>query len=178
MTIPSQLYNPRNDHFVDQQDKLTPQAWAYLTSLQGGLSTVDLAEQVTGILQSANGGTGSSALTFPTAGQVVTTTAPVTAVELTVSHGVTPDSGGIKHKRLTTGAIGASSSAVVAVAWTSPFVDGNYTVAASVLDGTASSAALSVVHIEIQTASQVQIRVQNTSAGTLTGVLHVIALHD
>jgi len=97
---------------------------------------------------------------------------------LTVTTGVTPDGGGLKHGRVTTGSIGAGVSAVVTLTWTTAFADANYTVNASVLNSTAATASLKIVHIETQTAAAVTVRVENTSAGALTGTLHVIAIHD
>lgn len=97
---------------------------------------------------------------------------------VTVNTGVVADGGGLKHARVTTGSIGAASSALVTVTWTTAFADTNYTVVASVQDSTAAILSLTVVHIETKTAAAVEVRVQNTSAGSLTGTLHVIAMHD
>ncbi len=97
---------------------------------------------------------------------------------VTVNTGVASDGGGLKHDRVTTGSILAGTSALVTVAWTTAFTDANYTVVASVQDSTAATSALAVVHIETKTAAAVQVRVENTAAGDLTGTLHVIAMHD
>lgn len=98
--------------------------------------------------------------------------------QFSVNTGYLPDAGGLKHSRISTGSISAGSSALVTVTWGTAFADANYTVVCSVLDTTAASLALSVVHIESQSASAITVRVQNTSAGALTGTLHVIAIHD
>lgn len=97
---------------------------------------------------------------------------------LTVTTGVVSDGGGFKHARVSTGSIAASSSAAVTVTWTTAFADANYTVAAAVEDSTASSLSLSDIHIESKTASATVIRVINNSLDSLTGTLHVIAVHD
>jgi hypothetical protein len=86
--------------------------------------------------------------------------------------------GGLKHVRQTTGAVGANSNALVTITWASAFIDANYTVSASVVDATTSSAALKVTHIESVTSTAVTVRVENTSSGALTGTVNVIAMHD
>lgn len=86
---------------------------------------------------------------------------------------------GLKAQRVTTGAIGAGASAVVTVIWGGvAFPDANYTVIASVEDSTASTAALSVVHVETKVVGSVGVRVVNNAAGPLTGTLDCIAVHD
>lgn len=92
--------------------------------------------------------------------------------------GVLPDSGGIKHARVTTGPISGAATALVTVTWGTAFADANYTVSASVVDATTSSLSLSVVHVESVTASAVTVRVINNAVGELTGLVHAIALHD
>jgi len=67
---------------------------------------------------------------------------------------------------------------LVTVTWTTTFADANYSVTAAVVDATTSSLSLSVVHVESITASAVTVRVLNNAVGSLTGVLHVIAVHD
>jgi len=187
---PSTLFLDRQNPQVGRDGKLTDQFWNYLTQIQAGLGTIDLAAQVIGILPSANGGTGHNNLGFTITGAttavfqgtgtqtLVATTSPITAVELTVSQGVTPNSGGIKHSRITTGSVVGGGSALITVTWPTPFADASYTVVATVVDPTASTSALSVVHIESQVAGSVTVRVQNTAVGSLTGTLNLIALHD
>jgi hypothetical protein len=85
---------------------------------------------------------------------------------------------GIAHQRVTTGSINAGASALVTLTWTIPFGDANYTVQASVVDATAAAAALRVVHVESISSSAAIVRVENTSAGSLTGTLHVMGMHD
>lgn len=100
------------------------------------------------------------------------------AQKFDVKSGYLPDAGGMKHSRVTTGSITAGSSALVTITWSTQFADANYTANCSVVDSTASTLALSVVHIETQNATTLAARVQNTSAGSLTGTLHCIAIHD
>lgn len=203
---PNQLYLDSQAVFTNNGGVLTKYAWAYLNGLQVSLTTVDLTSQVTGVLPPSNGGTGvnngsklltlggnlttsgafattftmsaATAVTLPTSGLLVATTSPLTAVNLTVSAGVTANSGGIKHGRVTTGAIGSGADALVTLTWGTPFASASYTVSASVLDATTAAASLRVVHVETVTAAAVAVRVENTSAGSLTGTLLVIALHD
>jgi hypothetical protein len=84
----------------------------------------------------------------------------------------------VKSSRVTTGLIGAGSTALVTLTWGTSFADANYTVSASVEDSTATSLSLSVVHVETKTASAVTVRVINNAVGSLTGTLNVIAIHD
>lgn len=92
--------------------------------------------------------------------------------------GMLPDAGGFKHARVTTGSVSAGATALVTITWTTAFADANYTVVAEVLDSTASSLSLSVVHIESKTASAVTVRVLNNALGSLTGTIQAIACHD
>ena len=163
---PSEILIPINTPVLDKDGKMVPIWWNFFTEIAGGLSSIDLGSQVTGVLPGLNGGTG------------IATSAPVTTNTLTVNTSVTPDGGGFKHKRVSTGSVSGTSSALVTVTWTTAFADANYTVVASVLDSTASTSALSVTHIEAQVAASVKIRVANTSGGALTGTLEVIAVHD
>ena len=101
----------------------------------------------------------------------------LTASTLVVTGGVS-QSGGLKHGRVTTGSVGASTSALITHVWPTPFPDANYTVVASVVNSTASVASLRIVHIESVSAAQVAVRVENTSGSPLTGTLNFIAMHD
>lgn len=83
-----------------------------------------------------------------------------------------------KAQRVTTGSVATVSTALVTVTWTAPFADTNYTVTASVEDSTAALASLTVLHVETKTAVAVAVRVYNSSGISLTGTLHVIAVHD
>lgn len=93
-------------------------------------------------------------------------------------HGLAIGDLGIKHQRVTTGSIAAGSTALVTLTWSSAFADANYTVSAQVQDSTSTSLSLSVVHIESVSASAVAVRVLNNALGSLTGTLHVTAIHD
>lgn len=85
---------------------------------------------------------------------------------------------GLRQGRVTTGSIGAGASVLVTHTWTTAYPDTNYTVTASVVNATAAVASLKVVHVETVSATQVAVRVENTSAGALTGTLHLLAMHD
>lgn len=100
------------------------------------------------------------------------------AKKMFVGTGILPDSGGLKHARVTTGSVSGGSTALVTITWTTAFADANYTVTADVIDSTTTSLSLSVVHIESVTASAVTVRVLNNAIGSLTGTVHVIAIHD
>ncbi len=197
----SSLFLDPQKPFVSKDGRsLSPEAWRYLKDLQNTLTTIDLSTQVTGVLPGTNGGTGinngtksltlggaftltltqtaNTNVTLPNSGTLVATTSPVTAVNLNVTTGVAPDSGAIKHKRVTTGSVGAGATTLVTVTWGTAFPDANYTATASVVDATTAVLSLSIVHIESIAAGAVTVRVQNTSLGALTGTVQVIALHD
>ena len=73
-----------------------------------------------------------------------------------------------------TGSVAAASTTTVAVAWPTALSDSVYVVVASVED---SSGDLRVLSIASKTASQVVVRVQNTSVvQARTGSLHLVAL--
>lgn len=85
---------------------------------------------------------------------------------------------GIKTVRVSTGSIGAGATALVTATFGSAFADTNYTPSVSVLDSTSSAASLSVVHVESISTTGITVRVSNSSAGSLTGTLLVVAVHD
>ena len=92
--------------------------------------------------------------------------------------GYLPDAGGMKHQRVTTGSIGATTDVAVTVTWGTAFADTSYTVFAEVVDSTTSSLSLKVIHVDSISASAVVVRVRNDSAGSLTGTLHCVGIHD
>lgn len=161
--------------FTDKDGLLTKTAYDFLFGLfsrVGGslseLNAVTLADKT----WDAPGTIGS---TTPSTGKF-TTLESTTA--FTAGLSVTANASGLKHARVTTGSIGAGVSALVTHTWTTTFADASYTVAASVVDATAAIASLKIVHIEAVSATQCKVRVENTSAGALTGTLHLIAFHD
>lgn len=75
--------------------------------------------------------------------------------------------------------VNQSSNADVAFVWPTPFPDANYTVAASIVDSTFAVQSMSVFHVLSVAADQVHVMVRNASGATqLTGIVHVIAIHD
>ncbi len=97
--------------------------------------------------------------------------------QTSISTGVT-NATGWQHERITTGSIGAGSTALVTITWDVAFADTNYTAFADVEDATTSSLALSVVHIESKSTTNMTVRVINNAAGSLTGTLNAMAIHD
>jgi hypothetical protein len=114
-------------------------------------SAVSLSADVSGTLPTGNGGTGSTSLA---------------------------DGSNVKHKRVTTGSIAATTRADVTLTWTTAFADANYTATASVEDTSASGLGLIAERIRSKVAGSVVVQVFNQSAGPLTGTLDVVALHD
>lgn len=65
------------------------------------------------------------------------------------------------------------------VTWTTPFADANYSVAAVMLEATASTSTLRVHHIESVAAGSCVVRVVNDEAvAAKTGTIHALAIHD
>lgn len=92
--------------------------------------------------------------------------------------GISADGGGVKHARVATGSVASAAAPLITITWATPFADANYTVAASVLEGSATSLSLRVAHVETITAEAVTVRLKNDAAGALSGTVHVIAVHD
>lgn len=161
--------------FTDKRGILTRSAYDFLFGL---------FQRVGGSLDSLNAATlqdksweepGTIGSTTPTTGKFTTVE---TTAALRVGGGVTPNGSGLKHARVPI-TVPASSSALATAPWANAFADANYTVTAAVYDATASATAcLSVTHIETIGTGSVVVRVENTSAGSLTGTVHVIAMHD
>lgn len=93
----------------------------------------------------------------------------------TIATGI-PNSAGFNTKRLTTGSVGASSSAAVALTWATAFADTNYTVNCSVVDDTNN---LSVQSLSSKATTGVTVNVSNADSGSAhTGQVECIAVHD
>lgn len=82
-----------------------------------------------------------------------------------------------RHGRVSTGAVAANSLVDVVVPFTTPFPDANYTVVATVEEGTAGDT-LRIAKIVSKTATSITFRVNNPSLGSVTGILNIIAMHD
>lgn len=102
---------------------------------------------------------------------------PSSGKTLEIDRGVKPDGSGLKHKRVTTGSISASTTSTVTVSWGTAFADGSYTPTCNVADS--SGANLQVVNIDNVVAASFDVRVKNgDSGGAHTGTLNCVALHD
>lgn len=177
---PAQLFIPINTPVLQPNGKIDPTWWKFFVDFAGGISTIDLATQVTGVLPSENGGTGidngnrhlviggfdlgliqtaPSLVTMPTSGTLISTTA-------------------LKSKRVTTGSVGAGGTALIVVTWDTSFTDANYTAVVSVEDTTAAAASMTIVHIEAKAAASISVRVNNASGGAIVGTINAIAFHD
>ncbi len=180
MANPTELFLPINLPVLLPNGKMDPTWWNFFVSFAQGISTIDLASQVTGILAAAHGGTGvnnsSKNLTLNGFGLTLTQTA-ATAVTMPVS-GTVISTLALKSQRTTTGSISGGGTALVTVTWPAPFADTNYTVVASIVDVTAAVASLSIVHVESIAASAIMVRVANAAVGALTGTVQALALHD
>lgn len=95
-----------------------------------------------------------------------------------VDVGLRPDGTGIKHGRVTTGAITNGTDAAVGLTWTTAFADANYTASCNVVDATASASSLKIIHLDSVTAAAVTVRVRNDGAAPITGTLHCVGFHD
>jgi hypothetical protein len=94
--------------------------------------------------------------------------------------GYDPDSPSLKHKRISTGSITGGTRASVALTWTTPFADANYTVGCSVIDTANGPTAAGMIYERlnaVQTATGISATVNNAGV-TGTGVLDCWAWHD
>lgn len=157
-----------NMYFTDQQGSLTKEAYDFLQAiflrLGGSLANLNAASLENATWEAPNP-IGS------------TTPNTVKTTQLTITNGVTANAAGFKHKRVAA-SVGASTSALITVTWSTAFADTNYTVVCSVQDSTAATASAVVTHIESVSASAVTVRVNNTAAATFNGTLHIIGVHD
>jgi hypothetical protein len=148
---------PTSGYTTIQQDgaPLTQRSVLNVISAGGLLATDDAGGSRTqlamGTVPVANGGTGSTSLA---------------------------DGTNIKHKRITTGSIAATTRADVTLNWTTNFSDTNYSATATVEDTSASGLGLIAERIRSKAVGSVIVQVFNQSAGPLTGVLDCIAIHD
>lgn len=97
--------------------------------------------------------------------------------KIQINTGVTGGSG-LTHGRASTGSIAAGANVLVNVTLGNTMADTNYTVSVTIEDATTSASSLRLVHVESRSTTQVGVRVENTSAGAITGTIHVIAIHD
>jgi len=122
-----------------------------------------------------NGGTPLSTSNHSGTGNLVLADFP-TIRNLKIDSGISPDGGGLKHRRVATGPIGAGSSAEVYLTWQTAFADANYTTQCSIAESTSS---LTVVALSAQTPDMIVVSVRNTDTNTSrSGILNCIALHD
>lgn len=129
--------------------------------------------------------TGNDAMHFRINGETVKISAKATGTMMlndivgVTTTGVDPNAGGLKHGRVTTGSIAASSNAAVTLTWTTAFADTNYTVNCSVIEADTDDQTLSIDHIQSISTGSVVVRLINDDAGSAkTGTLHCIAMHD
>ena len=177
---PTELLLPINLPVLLPNGKMDPTWWNFFFQFAQGISVIDLATQVSGVLASGHGGTGvnNGSRTLTLAGFNLTLTQTANSAVTMPTSGTLISTAVLKSQRVTTGSIGSGASAAITVTWPSPFSDTSYTAVASVLDSTGSSASLSVVHIETVSSSSISVRVSNTAGGSLTGTIQAIALHD
>lgn len=100
----------------------------------------------------------------------------LTDAGIKVNNGIDGNGSGIKHARISTGSIGASSNVVVTNNWGTSFANTNYTVTCSVVESTGNLAPWSM---SAKTASGIGMVVHNNDAGGAhTGTLECIGMHD
>lgn len=119
----------------------------------------------------------------PTTKAVFLKSAPSVLNMLLTGTGMCNDTAGAqlcKHKRITTGSIGATTRAEVLLTWGTTFADANYSVACSVEDSTtaAGTQGLTGERVRTHSASQVGYVINNPTGGGVTGTLDCWALHD
>ena len=102
----------------------------------------------------------------------------INAQDLNVGQGVAADGGGFKHAAVSTGSVGAGARADVVITWATAFVDTNYTPIVSMVETSAAGTGIIIERIRVRTASAITVQVLNESAGSLTGGVQAIAVHD
>jgi len=107
------------------------------------------------------------------------------AVNTVIQKGVANNGTGLKHARVTTGTLVASSNKNVTVSWISAFADASYTPVCTLLDtalagsGGGLPKGLWVAGITSQTSSSVVVLVINSDGGAShSGTLNCTAMHD
>ncbi len=93
-----------------------------------------------------------------------------------VSAGLDDDGGGLKHRRISTGAL-ASGASTVSLSWLSPFADTSYSATCTVEDSAVGSG-LRVTRIQTRTTAGLTVQIVNDSGGSITGGLTCTAIHD
>ncbi len=176
---PSELLIPINTPVLLPNGKMAEVWWRYFIEVAQGLGTIDLTSQVTGILPSDNGGTGidNNGRTLTLGGFSLTLTQTGASSITTPTSGTLISTTGLQQGTATTGVVAGGAEALVTITWPVSFGSTNYAAVASVLDSTAAAASLTVVHVETQSATQIAVRVLNSSGGNLTGTVMAIGLH-
>jgi hypothetical protein len=147
MTNPNLLFDPLNTPWVQRDNKLTPIAWSVLQGLKVGLSTIDLTDQVSGILGAVNGGTGvnngARTLTLNGASLTLTMTAP-TSVTLPTSGTLFAQGGALTASSVTaSGTVqGGTVTSLGNVQGATVTATGNVSAANVVASGTVSAATM------------------------------------
>jgi hypothetical protein len=85
---------------------------------------------------------------------------------------------GLQHKRQATGSISTGSTGPVTVTWPENFPSTNYTATCTVESATPGISTLQVVHIRTRGVGSMDVDVYNGNAGSQSGTLHCIGMHD
>jgi hypothetical protein len=147
----------------------------YLRFIVGGTERIYLSPNLDGLLFSST----ADANLYRSSAGVLRTDGNLSVGRALDVNSVFNDGKGLKHIRLGTGSIPASSTTAVDLFWTSAFRDSNYTCNCSVVDASSSSSGLRLHHLQAVTPSGVIAIVVNDDATSAhIGVLHCAAFHD
>jgi len=84
----------------------------------------------------------------------------------------------VRQGRASTGTILTLTRVNITITWATAFADTNYTVACTIEDTSVLGLGLLTERITAKTAASITVQIFNQSVGSLTGMLHAIAIHD
>jgi parallel beta-helix repeat protein len=98
---------------------------------------------------------------------------------LNIGSGISSDGSGLKHQSVSTGSIHSSSSALVTLAWATPFADANYDPQCSVRDLATGIGGIRIHHIQSFGATGVTVLVVNDDPRlSHVGTLYCLGMHQ
>jgi hypothetical protein len=98
---------------------------------------------------------------------------------LNIGSGISSDGSGLKHQSVSTGSLHSSSSALITLAWATPFADANYDPQCSVLDSATGIAGIRIHHIQSFSPTAVKVLVVNDDPRSPhVGTLYCLGMHQ
>jgi parallel beta-helix repeat protein len=97
---------------------------------------------------------------------------------LNIGSGISSDGSGLKHQSVSTGRLHPSSSALITLAWATPFADANYDAQCSVRDAATGIAGIRIHHIQSFSPTAVTVLVVNDARSPHVGTLYCLGMHQ